>query len=211
MKPNITMIGMPSSGKSTVGVLLAKRLGFSFVDVDIVIQEKEGRLLKEIIADEGMDGFLKVEETINAGLDVKMSVIAPGGSVIYGEKAMKHLKEISEVVYLKMSCEEMEKRIGNVVDRGVALKPGFTLRDLYNERVPYYERYADIVIDEEGKTPGQTVDELRGIIEGMMDQKMIQLFIDEQRRKLDEKDQRLREQEEEIKRLKEELRRSLEK
>lgn len=211
MKPNITMIGMPSSGKSTVGVLLAKRLGFSFVDVDIVIQEKEGRLLKEIIADEGMDGFLKVEETINAGLDVKMSVIAPGGSVIYGEKAMKHLKEISEVVYLKMSYEEMEKRIGNVVDRGVALKPGFTLRDLYNERVPYYERYADIVIDEEGKTPGQTVDELRGIIEGMMDQKMIQLFIDEQRRKLDEKDQRLREQEEKIKRLKEELRRSLEK
>lgn len=211
MKPNITMIGMPSSGKSTVGVLLAKRLGFSFVDVDIVIQEKEGRLLKEIIADEGMDGFLKVEETINAGLDVKMSVIAPGGSVIYGEKAMKHLKEISEVVYLKMSYEEMEMRIGNVVDRGVALKPGFTLRDLYNERVPYYERYADIVIDEEGKTPGQTVDELRGIIEGMMDQKMIQLFIDEQRRKLDEKDQRLREQEEEIKRLKEELRRSLEK
>ena len=211
MKPNITMIGMPSSGKSTIGVLLAKRLGFSFVDVDIVIQEKEGRLLKEIIADEGMDGFLKVEETINAGLDVKMSVIAPGGSVIYGEKAMKHLKEISEVVYLKMSYEEMEKRIGNVVDRGVALKPGFTLRDLYNERVPYYERYADIVIDEEGKTPGQTVDELRGIIEGMMDQKMIQLFIDEQRRKLDEKDQRLREQEEEIKRLKEELRRSLEK
>lgn len=211
MKPNITMIGMPSSGKSTVGVLLAKRLGFSFVDVDIVIQEKEGRLLKEIIADEGMDGFLKAEETINAGLDVKMSVIAPGGSVIYGEKAMKHLKEISEVVYLKMSYEEMEKRIGNVVDRGVALKPGFTLRDLYNERVPYYERYADIVIDEEGKTPGQTVDELRGIIEGMMDQKMIQLFIDEQRRKLDEKDQRFREQEEEIKRLKEELRRSLEK
>lgn len=211
MKPNITMIGMPSSGKSTVGVLLAKRLGFSFVDVDIVIQEKEGRLLKEIIADEGMDGFLKAEETINAGLDVKMSVIAPGGSVIYGEKAMKHLKEISEVVYLKMSYEEMEKRIGNVVDRGVALKPGFMLRDLYNERVPYYERYADIVIDEEGKTPGQTVDELRGIIEGMMDQKMIQLFIDEQRRKLDEKDQRLREQEEEIKRLKEELRKSLEK
>ena len=211
MKPNITMIGMPSSGKSTVGVLLAKRLGFSFVDVDIVIQEKEGRLLKEIIADEGMDGFLKAEDRINAGLDVKMSVIAPGGSVTYGGKAMKHLKEISEVVYLKMSYEEMEKRIGNVVDRGVALKPGFTLRDLYNERVPYYERYADIVIDEEGKTPGQTVDELRGIIEGMMDQKMIQLFIDEQRRKLDEKDQRLREQEEEIKRLKEELRRSLEK
>ena len=98
MKSNITMIGMPSSGKSTIGVLLAKRLGYSFVDVDIVIQEKEGRLLKEIISTEGMDGFLAVENRVNAGLDVKKSVIAPGGSVIYGAEAMEHLKEISEVV-----------------------------------------------------------------------------------------------------------------
>ena len=158
MKSNITMIGMPSSGKSTIGVLLAKRLGFSFVDVDIVIQEKEGRLLKEIIAQEGMDE-----------LDVTRSVIAPGGSVIYGKEAMENLRRISEVVYLKMSYEEMERRIGNVVDRGVALKPGYTLRDLYEERVPYYEKYADIIINEEGKTPGETVDELRSIIEGMMD------------------------------------------
>lgn len=165
MKSNITMIGMPSSGKSTIGVLLAKRLGYSFVDVDIVIQEKEGRLLKEIISTEGMDGFLAVENRVNAGLDVKKSVIAPGGSVIYGAEAMEHLKEISEVVYLKMSYEEMEKRIGNVVDRGVALKDGMTLRDLYNERVPYYEKYADIVIDEEGMAPGDTVDALREILE----------------------------------------------
>ena len=177
MKPNITMIGMPSSGKSTVGVLLAKRLGFSFIDVDIVIQEKEGRLLKEIIADEGMDGFLEVENRINAGLEAKMSVIAPGGSV-------------------------MEKRIGNLVDLGVALKPGFTLRHLYNERVPYYEKYADIVIDEEGKNAGETVDELRNIIEGMMDQKMIQMFIDEQKRKLEERDRLLSEKDEEIRQLK---------
>lgn len=148
MKPNITLIGMPSSGKSTIGVLLAKRLGFSFVDVDIVIQEKEGRLLKEIIAQEGMDGFLAVEERINAELDVRKSVIAPGGSVIYGVRAMEHLKEISEIVYLKMSYQELKRRVGNVVDRGVALKPGFTLRDLYNERVPLYERYADITVDE---------------------------------------------------------------
>ncbi len=139
MKPNITMIGMPSSGKSTIGVLLAKRLGFSFVDVDIVIQEKEGRLLKEIIAQEGMDGFLKVEERINAGLDVTLSVIAPGGSVIYGEKAMEHLKEISEVVYLKMSYEEMENRIGNVVDRGVA----------------YHDRHAVIGQEHHWGTAGQ--------------------------------------------------------
>lgn len=171
MKPNITMIGMPSSGKSTIGVLLAKRLGFSFVDVDIVIQEKTGKLLKEIIAEKGMDGFLEVENQVNAGLSVTGAVIAPGGSVIYGKEAMEHLKEISEVVYLKMSYEEMEKRIGNVVDRGVALKQGFTLRDLYNERVPYYEKYADIVIDEEGKTPGETVDALRAILEDMMGRK----------------------------------------
>ncbi|MCC8024813.1 MAG: shikimate kinase [Clostridium sp.] len=207
MKPNITMIGMPSSGKSTIGVLLAKRLGFSFVDVDIVIQEKEGRLLKEIIAQEGMEGFLKVEERINAQLDVKLSVIAPGGSVIYGEKAMEHLKEISEVVYLKMSYEEMENRIGNVVDRGVALKPGFTLRDLYNERIPYYEKYADIVIDEEGKTPGETVDELRDIIEAMMDRNMIQLIVDEQKRELEEKRQRLADCETEIASLRAEIER----
>lgn len=205
MKPNITMIGMPSSGKSTVGVLLAKRLGFSFVDVDIVIQEKEGRLLKEIIADEGMDGFLKVEERVNAELDTSLSVIAPGGSVIYGEKAMEHLKEISEVVYLKMSYEEMEKRIGNVVDRGVALKPGFTLRDLYNERVPYYEKYADIVIDEEGKTAGETVDELRRIIESMMDREMIREIVEAQKRRLEEKDSKLRTYEAEIEELKREI------
>lgn len=205
MKPNITMIGMPSSGKSTVGVLLAKRLGFSFVDVDIVIQEKEGRLLKEIIADEGMDGFLKVEERVNAGLDVQLSVIAPGGSVIYGEEAMKHLKEISEVVYLKMSYEEMEKRIGNVVDRGVALKPGFTLRDLYNERVPYYEKYADITIDEEGKTPGQTVDELRDIIESMMDRTMVQRIVEEQKKKLEEKDRMIQAYEDELTALRAEV------
>ena len=205
MKPNITMIGMPSSGKSTIGVLLAKRLGFSFVDVDIVIQEKEGRLLKEIIAQEGMDGFLKVEERINAELDVALSVIAPGGSVIYGEKAMEHLKEISEVVYLKMSYEEMEKRIGNVVDRGVALKPGFTLRDLYNERVPYYEKYADITIDEEGKTPGDTVDALRDITEGMMDRNMIERIVEEQKKILEEKDRKIEAYEAEIAALKEEL------
>lgn len=205
MKPNITMIGMPSSGKSTIGVLLAKRLGFSFVDVDIVIQEKEGRLLKEIIADEGMDGFLAVENRINAGLDVSLSVIAPGGSVIYGEEAMEHLKEISEVVYLKMSYEEMEKRIGNVVDRGVALKPGFTLRDLYHERVPYYEKYADITIDEAGKTPGQTVDELRDIIEGMMDKNMIRSIVEEQKRRLEEKDKKLAAYEREIKELRAQL------
>ncbi len=162
---NITLIGMPASGKSTVGVLLAKRLGFSFVDVDIVIQEQEGRLLKDIIATEGQDGFLAVENRINAGLNVRHSVIAPGGSVIYGKEAMEHLKEISTVVYLKLSYESVEERLGNLVDRGVVLKDGMTLRDLYEERVPYYEKYADITIDENGLDAGKTVDRLRSIME----------------------------------------------
>ena len=165
MKTNITLIGMPSAGKSTIGVLLAKRLGYSFIDADILIQETEGRLLKDIIAQEGMDGFLAVENRVNAGIKASRSVIAPGGSVIYGREAMEHLKEISTVVYLKMSYEELERRVGDVVDRGVALKEGMTLRDLYEERTAYYERYADLTIDEEGMTPGQTVDLLRTMME----------------------------------------------
>ena len=107
-------------------MLLAKRLGYSFVDVDIVIQEQEKRLLKEIIAQEGMDGFMAVENRVNAALQAEQSVIAPGGSVIYGAEAMAHLKEIGLVVYLKISYEELTKRLGNIVDRGVVLKEGMT-------------------------------------------------------------------------------------
>lgn len=165
MRDNITLIGMPASGKSTVGVLLAKRLGYSFVDVDIVIQEKEGKLLKEIIAESGDDGFLEVENRTNKELLVSHSVIAPGGSVIYGKEAMKHLKEISIVVYLKLSLNDVMERLGNLVDRGVVLKDGMTLEELYEERVPYYESYADITIDETGLEAGKIVDELRSIME----------------------------------------------
>lgn len=148
---NITLVGMPASGKSTVGVLLAKRLGFSFVDVDIVIQEREKRLLKEIIAQEGLDGFMAVENRINASLDVDRSVIAPGGSVIYGKEAMEHLGRIGTLVYLKLSCPAVEERLGDLNERGVAVREGQTLRDLYEERIPYYEKYARIVIDCENK------------------------------------------------------------
>lgn len=164
-RANVTLIGMPAAGKSTVGVLLAKRLGYAFVDVDLVIQEQENRLLKEIIADEGMDGFMAVENRVNASLDVQKSVIAPGGSVIYGEEAMEHLKSIGLVVYLKISFDELLKRLGDVVDRGVVLKEGMTLQDLYEERISYFEKYADITVDEEGKNLGQVVDELRGLLE----------------------------------------------
>ena len=169
MKSNITLVGMPASGKSTIGVLLAKRLGYSFVDVDIVIQEKTGQLLKEIIAERGTEGFLKVEESVNAELETERSVIAPGGSVIYGPKAMEHLHEISTVVYLKLSYEDVKQRLGDLKDRGVALKDGMTLLDLYNERVPLYEKYADVTIDETGKTLGACVDELRRIMENRME------------------------------------------
>ncbi|OON88354.1 shikimate kinase [Oribacterium sp. C9] len=162
---NITMIGMPACGKSTIGVMLAKRFGMSFVDIDILIQEKTGKLLKEIIASEGNEGFLKIEGDIAAELNVKNSIIAPGGSICYEDWAMDHLKEIGKVVYLKVSYEEMEKRIGNVVDRGVAIPEGYTLKDLYDERTALYEKYADVTIDEEGKNPAEIVNELKQWIE----------------------------------------------
>ena len=168
MKSNITLIGMPASGKSTVGVLLAKRLGFSFLDVDLMIQEKTGKLLKEIIAQEGMEGFLRVEERINQTIQAVHTVIAPGGSVIYGPKAMKHLKDISQIVYLKLSYEEVVRRLGDLTDRGVAVREGMTLRDLYQERGPLYESYADLTICEGDRGPGAVVDELRAIMEKAM-------------------------------------------
>lgn len=168
MKNNITLIGMPGSGKSTIGVLLAKRLGYSFVDMDIVIQEKEQRLLKEIIEQEGLDGFLAIENRMNSQVTASRSVIAPGGSVIYGKEAMEHLKSISEIIYLKLSCDQLAERLGDLKDRGVVLRDGMTIQDLYNERAPLYEAYADIVIDETGKGPGEVVDKLRATIENMM-------------------------------------------
>lgn len=162
---NITLIGMPASGKSTIGVILAKRLGLSFVDTDLLIQEQEKRLLKEIIAQEGLEGFLKIENQVNRDLCVSDSIIAPGGSVIYGHEAMEHFKQIGIVVYLKLSYKDLVERLDDLEERGVALKDGMTLKDLYNERVPLYEKYADITVDEAGKTPGNIVDELRRIIE----------------------------------------------
>ena len=152
---------MPASGKSTIGVLLAKRLGYSFVDVDLVIQEKTGKLLKEIIAEEGDDGFLRVEEQANLDLDVEKSVIAPGGSAIYGKEAMEHFKEIGTIVYLKLSYEDLAKRLGNLKGRGVVLKEGQTLKDLYDERSKLYEQYAEITVDESGRDIQGTILALR--------------------------------------------------
>lgn len=148
---NIILIGMPGAGKSTVGVVLAKCLGYRFVDSDIVIQEKEGKLLHEIIEERGTDGFLAVENEINASLEAERSVIATGGSVIYGKEAMEHFRKIGTVVYLELSYPAIEERLGDLNERGVTVREGQTLKDLYEERVPYYEKYAQIVLDCENK------------------------------------------------------------
>lgn len=144
---NIILVGMPTAGKSTVGVILAKVLGNQFVDSDLVIQEEEKRLLKDIIAAEGVDGFLAIENRVNAQLNVKDSVIATGGSAIYGKEAMKHLKSIGKVVYLKLNYETIANRLDNAKQRGVTLREGQTLKDLYEERCPLYEKYADVIVD----------------------------------------------------------------
>ena len=147
MKDNIVLIGMPGAGKSTVGVVLAKRLGYRFVDSDLVIQEKYDRLLHELIEEHGVEGFWRIEEEENASLNPRKSVIATGGSVIYGPRAMEHLREIGTVVYLKLPLEEVAERLGDLNARGVTLMPGQTLAGLYAERVPLYERYAHEVVD----------------------------------------------------------------
>ena len=144
---NITLIGMPGCGKSTVGVVLAKKLGYFFIDSDLLIQQQEGRLLHEIIEQQGLTGFNAIENRVNASIQAQNSVIATGGSVIYGKDAMKHLKEISTVVYLRLPCEELAHRLGDLNERGVSIRPGQTLADLYQERSPLYETYADHIID----------------------------------------------------------------
>ncbi len=157
---NIVLIGMPGAGKSTVGVVLAKHAGLKFVDSDLVIQEQTGMLLHEIIAKMGDDGFRQTENRINASLSVKHSVIATGGSVIYGREAVKHLREIGTLVYLKLSYGAIEERLGDLKERGVTLREGQTLRQLYDERVPLYERYAEATVDCEDKTIREIVSEI---------------------------------------------------
>ncbi|MCQ2501120.1 MAG: shikimate kinase [Lachnospiraceae bacterium] len=146
-KKNITLIGMPGAGKSTVGIVLAKILGMEFLDSDLLIQRREKKLLWQIIEEQGLDGFNRVEEEVNASIEAEHTIIATGGSAVYSEKAMRHLKEIGMVVYLKVSCEELKKRLGDLKNRGVSMKEGQTLEDLYEERRPLYEKYADITVD----------------------------------------------------------------
>ena len=159
---NITLIGMPGSGKSTVGVLLAKAMGLSFLDVDLLIQQREGQLLQEILDDHGVEHFLEVEEATIKSIHCSRTVIAPGGSAVCREGAINHLKSLGPVVYLRVPMEELNKRIKNLSSRGVAMQPGQTLADVMAYRAPLYEKYADLTVDIlPGQDLGQTMQEVR--------------------------------------------------
>lgn len=163
---NIVLIGMPGVGKSTIGVIAAKQLGYQFIDADLLIQQQEGRLLHEIITQEGVEGFLEIENRVNASIQTEGAVISTGGSVIYGKEAMEHLSTIGTVAYLKLPYPALERRLKDLKDRGVVLKEGQTLKDLYAERVPLYEKYADITVDESGLK----IEETRELLEKMLEE-----------------------------------------
>ena len=161
-KENIVLIGMPGVGKSTVGVILAKVLGYQFIDADLVIQKRENRLLHEIISEEGLDGFLKAEENANVYIaqNEEKSIVATGGSVVYCEKAMQELKKTGRVIYLELEYDQLKKRLGNLKGRGVVLKDGQDLRGLYEERIPLYEKYADLTVNAKNLDVEQTLQKI---------------------------------------------------
>lgn len=160
-KTNLVLIGMPASGKSTVGVVLAKVIGYDFIDTDILIQRSEKKRLSQIIEDVGVDGFLQVENRVNASVEADHCVIATGGSAVYGEEAMRHFRKIGHIIYLKVDYDTIRKRLRSIKQRGVALRDGQSLRDLYEERTALYEKYADTVIEEKGDAEDVVVQILR--------------------------------------------------
>jgi shikimate kinase len=160
-KGNIVLIGMPASGKSTVGVILAKILGMDFVDTDIIIQQNEGARLNQIIEKNGVEAFLKKEEQAILSLQARNTVIATGGSVVYSSAAMEHLATGSEIVYLKVQKEELYARLKDIQERGVVLRHDETMDEMFDIRSKLYEKYADITIYEEGLTIEDTVREIR--------------------------------------------------
>ena len=149
----ISLIGMPGSGKSTVGVLLAKRLGLAFVDTDLLIQEQERATLAEIIAAKGHEALRDIEEQVLLDMTIYPAIVSTGGSVVYSEAIMQRLEKASIVVYLRAQLSTVDYRISLAPDRGIASPGNHTLEDIYNERVPLYERYADIAVDVDGDDP----------------------------------------------------------
>lgn len=156
-KSNVILIGMPTSGKTTIGTELSAAIGYGYIDSDSVIVARAGKNLRELIAELGNDKYLDFEAKVNAEIAANRCVIATGGSAVYREAGMKKLSENGTVVYLKMSYEEMCRRLGDLKVRGVVLKEGFTLRDMYEERLPLYEKYADVTVELEGKTIAESV------------------------------------------------------
>lgn len=157
---NIILIGMPGSGKSTCGVVAAKLLLKNFFDTDLLIQNREGRRLQQIIDEKGLDYFARAEEEAVLSLDIAGTVIATGGSVVYSSAAMDHLRRMGKVIYLHLEYETMCRRIQNLDSRGVVLQAGYTLQDMYKERLPLYRRYADAVIKCDNNTVEQTAQQI---------------------------------------------------
>lgn len=157
---NIVLIGMSGAGKSTLGVLLAKALGMDYVDTDIVIQQHEGRLLQEIINQDGIEKFMEVEEKIVSDLQLHNSIIATGGSVIYSERAMNALKQGGQIIYLHVPYEEINRRLLNIATRGLVIKKGNSLKDVYEERVPLYMKYSDKIFEGTNKDIEHCVSEI---------------------------------------------------
>jgi shikimate kinase len=160
---NIVLIGMPAVGKSTIGVLLAKRLKYSFLDTDITIQSRENKTLQEIIRAHGDDGFCDLEERYILSVNVSSHVIAPGGSVVYRAKAMAHLGSNGRIIHLHLALKHLKKRLDDVDARGVVIAPGQKLEDLYAERNPLYLKYADVTVDTDGMTPDEVVSKIIGL------------------------------------------------
>lgn len=161
---NIILIGMPACGKSVTGVVLAKTMQKGFVDTDLLIQEKEHAFLQEMIDQRGIEYFKKAEERVLVELQVKDTVISTGGSAVYYPKAMEHLKSSGIVVYLKVSLETVEQRLDNIKTRGVAMKKGDTIAQLYERRIPLYEAYADLTVEADSLGVEETVEQIQRML-----------------------------------------------
>ncbi|MDE5873186.1 MAG: shikimate kinase [Lachnospiraceae bacterium] len=165
MNDNIILIGMPGAGKSTVGVLLAKALGYDFIDTDLIIQGRLNNRLYKIIEEHGIDYFLQTENKIVSEISADHTVIATGGSVVFGKEAMEHLRQMGKVVYIKLGCDEIKSRVNNITTRGIVMKKNETIEDIYSERVSLYERYADIMVDVGNTTIEEAVEKILSLLE----------------------------------------------